>query len=265
MHFRGDGLARPHFRLPLPLFALPCQPFLKLALLLLVLPPIALDPSHQEEPNDQSHGKDGHDEKNQFEHQSTVSIPRSQYNPYVLPSGDPVDIQTDSDGLRRVGTVDFKSDRVRLAQNLFGACMFIGYIAIAPLRGRIEPAAAIGLVYGILLPIGCVAYYLIPKYLMRSSGYRVTVHLDAGGRISLKYRDDHVKALAGKRSAKAEGEFRPRAVADGQVQLELRRNWRGNNEWLLYVPADVSNSNLEPHLECYLPLLTETLESEELN
>lgn len=183
----------------------------------------------------------------------------------MLPSGAPVDVQTDPDGFRRVGTVDFKSDRVLLAQNLFGACLFIGYFAIAPLRGRIEPAAAIALVYGILLPIGCVAYYLIPKYLMRDSGYRVTVHLDAGGRIRLKYRDDHVKALAGKRSAKAVGEFRPRAVEDGRVQLELRRNWRGNNEWLLYVPPGVSDGHLEPHLERYLPLLTETLESEELN
>lgn len=182
----------------------------------------------------------------------------------VQPSG-PDDVHPDSDGFRRVGTVEFKSDRVELARYIFSACMFIGYLAIAPLRGRIEPAMAIGLVYGIILPIGIVAYYLIPKVFVRSNRYRVTVHLDSGRWIRLKYRDENVKALADKRSAKAEGEFRPRAVEDGRVQLELRRNWRGNNEWLLYVPSGVVDADLEAHLERYLPLLTETLENEAMN
>lgn len=183
----------------------------------------------------------------------------------MLPSGAPIPVQTDPDGFRRVGTVDFKSDRVRLAKNLFAAEMFIGYVIVRTIQDRIDVAMALGIVYGILLPIGCVAYYLIPKYLMRNSRYRVTVHLDSGGQMRLKYRDENIKPLAGKRSAKAEGEFRPRAVTDGQVQLELRRNWRGNNEWLLYVPSEISGADLEDHLQRYLPLLTETLESEELN
>lgn len=180
----------------------------------------------------------------------------------MLPSDAPIPVQNDSDGFRRVGTVEFSSDRVRLAQNLFGACMFVGYVIVRSIQDRLDAARAIGIVYGVLLPIGCIAYYLIPKYLIRNSGYRVTVNLDSGGRIRLKYRDDHVKALAGKRSAKAEGEFRPRAVADGQVQLELRRNWRGNNEWLLYVPTTIQEAGIEEHLQRYLPFLTETLEGE---
>lgn len=108
-------------------------------------------------------------------------------------------MQTESDGFHRVGTVEFKGDRVELARNLFTACLVIGYVAMTPLRGRIEPAMAIGLVYGIILPIGIVAYYLIPKVYVRSSRYRVTVHLDSGKWIRLKYRDENVKALAERR------------------------------------------------------------------
>lgn len=73
-----DELARPIFRcLPPSLFALPRKAFLKLTVLLLCSPPNTLDPGHQQEARNEGHGKNGHNEKNQFEDQSTVSIPRS--------------------------------------------------------------------------------------------------------------------------------------------------------------------------------------------
>lgn len=166
----------------------------------------------------------------------------------------------EGDGLRRIGWLEFTSDRLAFAGSLWSAFGLIAYIAVAPYRRAPATWEPIAIGLGILC-LGCILYYLLPRWLLKNAKYRVTVHLDTGPRIRLKHRSDQV--TFGK--AKTQSEFRPCAIEGGKTQVELRRNWKGRNEWLVFVPNEIPDDALEEHLARYLPLLSETVEAQAMN
>lgn len=175
----------------------------------------------------------------------------------------PVAIPNDAaaDGLRRIGMIEFTSSRIALLRNIFSAFAFIAFLIARPLRSSTPPVHLYFVLIGVIV-VGMLAYYLLPKRLIPNNRYRITVHLDSGGRIRLRYDGHEAKAVAAQRKAKAVGEFRPRAVEGGKTQLELRRNWKGRDEWLVFVPDDLSDDELEAHVSNFLPLLSDTIEQQ---
>lgn len=53
--------------------------------------------------------------------------------------------------------------------------------------------------------------------------------------------------------------YRPRYTEDGVTLVELRSDWRGDSRWEVYVPATVTEVELEDHLRTYLPRLESAL------
>lgn len=164
-------------------------------------------------------------------------------------------------GMRLAGTLKIRSRRARWEN----ALVFIPFLYlqltsdVMDTRSGTVDANKLGLVVLGFLGLGALAVGL-PALFIRNNSFTLTLERPDGQRFRVTTTSREVATRLKDGSSTSQGNFRPQVVDQGEVQIELRNDWKGNGGRLVYIPESVSEAEIEEHVHRFLPSLAETLD-----
>lgn len=164
-------------------------------------------------------------------------------------------------GMRAVGVLRASSRRARWENALFAIpFLFLQFSSDAydPKTGSVDTARLGFAVLGVAL-LGAVAV-AIPALVFRNNSITLTLERPNGQRIRVATTSRELASRLKEGGASTQGSFRPQVIGEGRVQVELRSNWKGQGGWLVFVPEDVSEADVEAFAHKHLPTLAEKIE-----